>query len=114
MENNTDSINLTYTSEEVVISSDTIEIFENSVTNIPIANSTNSTNFITGVLWDSDDDTGTNGFDKTDKEDIVFVTRSNTDVKGQYGTYDFEIRVPALLRSYKGTTNTVGFYVELK
>ena len=34
-------------------------------------------------------------------------------IAGGYGVADFEIRVPYLLKQYKGGTDTVSFYVEL-
>ena len=83
---------------------------------MPTAESTNSTTFVTGILWDSSDDTNNNyQFDNTSKEDIVFVTRVNQSKTGMYGTYDYELRVPANLKNYKGPdTQTVVFYTEIK
>ncbi len=79
--------------------------------NVPIINSTNSSNFITGILWDTSDDT--NGeFDLSDKEDIVFITK-NENAQGKYGVYDFEIKIPALLRKYRGSQDSVDFYLDV-
>ncbi len=83
--------------------------------NIPFVNSTNTSSFITGILWDTSDDASSNGeFDSTDKEDIVFVAKINSSQKGAYGTYDYEILIPSLLRSYTGTTPTVDFFLDVQ
>jgi len=83
------------------------------VNNIPIINSTDNTNFITGVLWDRSDDN--NGqYDMTNREDLVFMTRVNKTAVGKYGTYDYEIKIPAKLRAYNTTNpNSVVFYAEI-
>jgi hypothetical protein len=111
-----DSINLTYTSAGNPIETSTFTAFGNSISNVPITNSTNSSTFVTGILWDSDDDTNNNNqFDSTSDEDVVFVTRVNQSQVGMYGTYDYEIRVPARLKNFKGPdVQTVTFYTEIK
>lgn len=111
-----DSINLTYTSGGNPIETQSFSVFGTALTDVPIINSTNNSNFVSGILWDSSDDSNNNGqFDNTSKEDVVFVTRVNQSKQGMYGTYDYEIRVPARLRNYK-TPNvlTVTFYTEIK
>ncbi len=91
-------------------------VFNIYVNNVPIANSTNNTNFYTGILWDMSDNNATNNsqFDITDKEDLIFSTQINKDKTGAYGTYDYEIRIPARLREYRTTqTSSVVFYTEV-
>lgn len=89
-----------------------ITAFNNLITDIPFINSTNSSNFITGILWDSSDDT--NGeFDPIEQEDIVFIIPINDNQQGGYGIYDFEGKYPGLLREYEGATDEVSHYVEL-
>ncbi|NQU79268.1 hypothetical protein HQ545_05890 [Candidatus Woesearchaeota archaeon] len=108
-----DSINITYSTDgSTPKSTRSFDIIDWTIEGVPVVNSTNSTSFVTGILWDaSDDDDGE--YDSTDSEDLVFITSNNEDVVGFYGTYDYEIKVPALLRSYKGATETVDFYIEL-
>ncbi len=77
-------------------------IQQRQIEQIPVINSTENSNFITGILWDSSDDSqGVNGeFDSSDKEDIVFVANVNKNAQGDYGIYDYEINIPAKLREY--------------
>jgi hypothetical protein len=87
-------------------------VFRNILTNVSIVNSTNNSNFITGALWDTADDSDGefNG-----SEDVVFITNISRSTQGAYGIYDYEIRIPALLRNYKTPeTTTVVLYLELK
>jgi hypothetical protein len=117
MENLTDSTNITYSSNGNPRTTSTYTIFTNSITNVPDANSTNNTNFQTGILWDADDssdDVYSCQPNHALREDLVFVTRVNPHKTGAYGTYDYEIRVPAKLRSYKDSSDTVSFYYEIK
>ena len=70
--------------------------------------------FQTGILWDTTDDVGDSEYADTDNEDLIFVTKLNENALGAYGIYDYEFRVPALLREYN-TSNilTVSFYIEV-
>ena len=59
-----------------------------SVPNVSFAYSTNNTNFMTGILWDTSDDSSENfQFDTLDREDVVFVTPVSSLKPGKYGTY---------------------------
>jgi hypothetical protein len=92
-----------------------ISLASKTITYIPFINSTNSSPFITGILWDTSDDTLNNyQYDVSDKEDIVFVTPIGQPKQGSFGIYYYELRVPATLRSYKGTTDNLAFYYELE
>ena len=76
-----------------------IIIHQKEIQDIPIIHSINNSNFTTGIVWDTSDDT--NGeFDINDKEDIVFVAPINKQSGGAYGSYDYEIKFPAKLREY--------------
>ncbi len=88
------------------------EIGYRLVCGVPIINSTenNSGNFVTGILWDA----GDGGTEYNGTQDLVFVTKINAGAQGAFGTYDYEIRVPALLRKLKGTTDLVKVYFEVK
>jgi len=117
--NNTDSINDTFTSSGTVINEYNFTTYGERIFYVAITNSTNSSQFFTGVLWDSDDDTdegGTAGeYDSTDREDVVFVTLVNDARPGRYGVYDYEIKVPANLRNYVsgGGSSSVALYGEV-
>ena len=104
-----DSVSNLYVGDEDVFS-----VFGKFVDEVPVTNSTNNTNFITGILWDGSDDSGNGEFDIVDKEDLIFVTKLNENSVGAYGIYDYEVRVPATLRSYAGSGGAeVVFYVEV-
>ena len=113
--NYSDSITMVWTNgTNIPISTATFNISYRSVSNVPIVASTNNSNFMTGILWDMADDASHNlRYDTTDKEDIVFVTSFRPATQGKYGTYNYEIKIPATLRSYKGFTNTVSIYYEI-
>lgn len=105
-----DSINTTYSLNGAPRSTQTFDIFSNLVQNVPIVNSTNTSDFVTGILWDYSD--GNSEYNGT--QDLIFVTEINENRTGEYGTYDYEIKIPAPLRSYIGTIDTVTFYTEIK
>ncbi|MDD9953414.1 MAG: hypothetical protein OXR66_03695 [Candidatus Woesearchaeota archaeon] len=91
-----------------------VNFTSNFVENVPYVNSTNVTAFWTGILWDSADDASANDqFDTTDEEDLVFVANINVSQAGMFGTYDYEIKVPSRLASYKGSEDTVSFFFEI-
>ena len=108
--NYSDSINNTYTSNGSPRATKTYTVFSKIINNVPIINSTNTSNFVTGILWDkSDGNTEYNG-----TQDLLFITEINKQKQGSRGLYDFEIKVPALLRNYNAPGNSVAFYAELK
>jgi len=108
----TDSVYNIFTDSGTIRDKDAFLIFQKNVIDAPIANSTNNTNFMTGILWDSlDDDDGQ--YSQADEEDLVFASKINKGAVGAYGTYDYEVRVPAALREYKGVDSEVAIYIEL-
>lgn len=110
IENNSDSINKTYTSNNQPVLVQNITVFNRQINNVPIINSTNNSNFITGILWDTGDgNTVFNG-----SQDVLFLTKIKMNTSGYNGTYDFELRVPAKLRSYKTGNDAVALYSEIK
>lgn len=111
----TDSIkNVWGNGSETPIATDSFNLGSGIINYVPIVNSTNSSNFITGILWDTADDESANyQYDQSDKEDVIFVTKINRKKAGMYGIYDYEIRVPSLLRSYTPDKETVVFYTEI-
>lgn len=116
MSSSSDSVNSTFTLNGNPRATASFDIFGIAIDNVPILNSTNITDFVTGILWDSSDDIGNDEqYDSSDMEDVVFVTKSVSQKPGSYGTYDFEIRIPALLRQYIINNNeSVSIYAELK
>jgi len=105
----TDSVNRTYTQANLPIDTQNFTLFNRRVLNVPVVNSTNTSNFKTGILWDY----GDGGLVYNGSQNIVFVSTINTSIQGYNSTEDYEIRVPATLRSYKGSVNQVVFYGEL-
>lgn len=92
---------------------DSFLVHSNTINNVPIINSSNSTNFTTGILWDTSYDSD-GEYDQTDNEKIVIVTKINKNSFGGYGQYDYEINIPVRLRSQDPTDNSeIYFYYEL-
>lgn len=110
--NVSDSLNRTYTKDGIVRNSDNFTIYSDYINYTPIINSTNSTDFITGILWDKSDE---NNGQFNGSQDVVFVSRINKRSIGYYGLYDYEIKVPANLRKYvvPNDEDSVTFYVEI-
>ncbi len=80
----------------------------------PIISSSPGSTFITGILWDTSDDTGDDGeFDLSDREDLVFVTRWNGSQSTEYGVKDYVLKVPANLQGYIGETDQLAIYAAL-
>jgi hypothetical protein len=88
-------------------------IYGQVIGNVPVINSTNTSSFRTGILWDASDPNN-GGYNGT--QDLVFLTKANHNQTGKYGLYDYELRVPANLRKYltPNNANSVTIYVELK
>lgn len=85
-------------------------LFGRQIADVPVIDSTNTSAFRTGILWDMSD----GGASYNGGQDVAFITQINMSQQGSRGVYDYEIRVPATLRSYTGASPTVAFYVELK
>jgi len=109
--NYTDSVNRTFTLNSNPKLLENFTVYNAQIQNVSIINSTNTSNFITGILWDTSD----SGSEYSGTQDLVFVTKINQQKQGKYGIYDYEIAVPAKLRDYKYSEfNTLTFYVEIK
>ncbi|MCF7865839.1 FG-GAP-like repeat-containing protein [Candidatus Woesearchaeota archaeon] len=109
-ENYTDNITTTFTNSGTPIETTSYNIFGKTINNIPMQNSTNNTNFKTGILWDYSD----GGPQYSGTQDVLFMSQIKDDLIGFNATYDYEIRIPAKLREYTGATNTVDFYIEIR
>jgi len=99
MEDFEDSVSKLFTDSQIPKEVRNMTIYQREIKNIPIINSTDNSNFITGILWDSSDDQD-GEFDELDKEDLVFVAEVNKISEGFYGVYDYEIKIPSRLREY--------------
>ncbi len=104
-----DNINATWTSADAPKETRDYRIFRRDVLNVPIVNSTNTSSFKTGILWDA----GDGGAEYNGSQDVVFITQVNESMAGYLGTYDYEAKIPAPLREYAGATASVVFYTEL-
>lgn len=102
METFEDSVSNLFSNSQIPKETRNMIIYQREINDIPIINSTDNANFITGILWDtSDDSEGEEGeFDKVDKEDIIFTAEVNKLSEGSYGIYDYEIKIPSRLREY--------------
>ncbi|MFP4403497.1 MAG: LamG-like jellyroll fold domain-containing protein [Candidatus Woesearchaeota archaeon] len=111
--NRSDSIkNLFATDNSTPKQTDTFNIYGRVVENVPIINSTNNSNFITGILWDSYN-TISEEFDINEKQNIVFITKYNEEKQGKYGIYGYEIKIPYTLGNYSKSNNNIVFYKEI-
>ncbi len=110
-----DNISVTYTDDNgnTPRNTSTFNVFKETVGYVPVDESTNNTNFYTGILWDAHDSTD-NEYNATEKEDLVFAVEINENAQGKYGVCDYEIKVPYLLQEYKDSTNMLYFYLELR
>ena len=117
MTNFTDSLQNLYTTDSVAPrKTKNFTIFGTPLANVSVTNSTNSTDFETGILWDTSKDSSSNSeYDQTDKEPLVFITDVALPKSGRYGYYSYEIRAPARLRMYAqpNNQNSLAFYAEL-
>ena len=87
-------------------------MYGSTLSNVPWDNSTNTSSFYTGILWDTSD-SANDYYDATQDEDLVFITKINMSKVGLHGTYDYEIKIPSNLKDYKGASSKVDFYYEL-
>ncbi|MBN1156740.1 hypothetical protein JXA85_03930 [Candidatus Woesearchaeota archaeon] len=107
------SVNTTFTSNEQTKNTTSYNVYNRTIADVPNANSTNNSNFLTGILWDAND---LNNGEYNGSQDVVFLTKINSQlVEGAYGSYNYEIRVPANLKKYKtpNVYDTITFYTEL-
>jgi hypothetical protein len=110
MENNTDSVNATWTLNNNPRLTNSYIVYLRPISNVPVVNSTNTSNFLTGILWDTGD--GNTQYNGT--QDLVFMTTVNINQQGKFGIYDYELKIPANLRIYKNPNLvTVALYTEL-
>ena len=86
-------------------------VFGSKIQFVPVINSTNNSNFITGILWDSTNDADGQF---SGNETLVFVSNINRNKSGLFGTYDYEIKIPVLLRVYDSPTNQLKYFLELR
>lgn len=108
-----DSIEKTFTLEGNPKELETFTVQSTTIQNVPIINSSESTKFITGILWDTSDDKD-NEFSEADNEDLIFIVKINQNQEGAYGLCDYEINIPVKLREQQQTDKTnIYFYHEL-
>ncbi len=76
---------------------------------VPVANSSASNNFKTGLLYDSDQGDPYDG-----SQDIVIVTEINPSTDGEFDNYDYEVRIPHYLGQQVPDTDSISIYSRLK
>ncbi len=104
-----DSVNRTFTGGGAPLQVTAFSVFGFNVTNVSYVNSANTSNFITGVFWDS---SGRGSFNAS--QTLVFGTKINQGKAGGFGIYDYEIRVPANLEKQFGGTDSLAFYTDIE
>lgn len=104
-----DNINITYSTDgSTPKETKNMTLQKHFVPYVPQANSSVfNNNFSTGIAWDASQ--GGPQFNTTLNQDVVFVTEMNTSAP-----YDYEMRIPANLSTYKGTSGVVEFWLELE
>ncbi len=106
----TDSINFTWTSGGAPVALKNFTIFKRGIYNVRVVNSSNSSNFVTGLLWDSRNSTDYNG-----TQTLYVVTEVNQSSFGRCGLCDFEIKIPTNLRKLRPADQSrVIIYVEIR
>ncbi|MBN1175388.1 hypothetical protein JXA48_01970 [Candidatus Woesearchaeota archaeon] len=83
----------------------TINLVGNTINNVP-AYKIGSSDFITGILYDSSDGAPYDG-----SQDVVFVVEINSTGTGAYANVDYELYFPALLRSSKVGSDIVEYQI---
>ncbi len=87
----------------------TFIVYDKTITQVPFIKSTNTSSFVTGLLWDSSD----GGSQYNGTQDLVFITVINDSKAGKYGVYDYEIKIPSKLQKYTGSNDWLSAYMEL-
>jgi hypothetical protein len=104
-----DSLSKMFTEDtQVPLATRTVTLFNQTISDVPVINSTNTTNFVTGMLWDTSD----GGSEYDGSQDLIIISPLNYAKQGAYGTYDYEIKLPVDLENYNGG-NAAIFYSEL-
>jgi hypothetical protein len=109
-----DSVSIIFSDNQIPKNTENFLIHQNSISEVPVINSTENSDFITGILWDYSDDSLDGEYDVSDEEDLVFVAKVKQGFEGEYGRYDYEIKIPARLREYKNIDSAeIYFYYDL-
>lgn len=107
-----DSINLTYTLNGAPKNFENFSIQGRDIFNISVDNSTNNSNFVTGILWDSSD-LAIPEYNGT--QDLVFISKIESNLLGKYGVYNYEIKSVGQLKNYLGPDYELyTFYTEIE
>ncbi|MCF7798375.1 DUF2341 domain-containing protein [Candidatus Woesearchaeota archaeon] len=93
---------------DIADSTTSVTVFGTTYNDVPTTLSTNSSSsFTTGIMWDA-----TGGGEYDGSQDLVIVAIVSATTAGAYGTYDYEVRVPALLKSWKGSNDFFAYATE--
>lgn len=95
-------------------STESFKIGDKTITSVPVVNTTTSSVYTTGILWDTSDDLSNNGqFDAVDNEDVAFVIKVRKTQITPLGTADYVAYIPSFLRTQKGVTVGGGEHSQL-
>ena len=111
MQGHNDSISKVYDGDQDGLSDATtcMEIAGEEVCDVPVVNSTNTSNFQTGLLYDGGESDSFDG-----SQEVVFAAEIKDKMQGRYGVYNYEAKVPSLLSTQYDPTDFIDLRVELK
>ena len=111
MQGHNDSISKVYDEDRDGVPDSTrcLMIAGDEVCEVPVINSTNTSNFQTGLLYDGGESESFDG-----SQDVVFAAEIKDKRRGLYGFYNYEAKVPSMLSTQYDPTNFIDLRVELK
>jgi hypothetical protein len=95
-----DSVSNMFSNNQNPKKTQNILVHQKAIMDVPTINSTDNSNFVTGILWDTSDDVVDGEYSAVDKEDLVFIAPVGKQSEGAYGFYNYEIKIPSKLREY--------------
>ncbi|MBN1274800.1 hypothetical protein JXA12_00700 [Candidatus Woesearchaeota archaeon] len=81
-----------------------------TISNVPVMDSTTTSSFQTGILWDATTD---GDGEYSGEEPLIFLTKISPDTLGTYGTYDYEMAIPSSLQKTMPGSDTTYLYLEI-
>ena len=111
MRGHNDSVSKVYDEDQDGLSDATtcIGIAGEEVCDVPVVNSTNTSNFQTALLYDGENSDNFDG-----SQDVVFAAEIKDEMQGRYGVYNYEAKIPSLLSTQYDPTDFIDLRVELK
>jgi hypothetical protein len=110
-ENMTDSVKKIYDADDngEPDATESFTVFGGDITEVPVYEAYSGSPWNTGILWDGSD----GGSEYNGTQDVVFIAKATDLAGGAWGYNNYEIRIPALLRSLEGIEDTVSVFLEV-